>query len=72
MAQINRTRAEQAANLQRWADLVEPEDLTDADPEDSRQILELLDEYAGLKGFETDAPEIADRPGHRSTKSTGY
>ena len=41
---MTRTRAEQAAALERWADEVEPEDLRVADTEALRAIAELIDQ----------------------------
>jgi hypothetical protein len=41
---MTRTRAEQAAALERWADAVEPEDLRIADTDALRAIAELVDQ----------------------------
>ena len=66
MDQINRTRAERAVNVDRWADRVKPEDLKDANPEVSREILELLDECAEEEELIADAPGTA-RPQQRDS-----
>ena len=72
MAPINRTRAERAANLERWADLVKPEDLKDANTEDSREILDLLDGSAEGEGLFTNAPDTDLRQRHGSTEPTKH
>ncbi len=39
---MRKTRAIRAENVQKWADKVKPEDLTDTDPEVTNEILEAL------------------------------
>jgi hypothetical protein len=41
---MTKTRAERAAALERWADRVDPDALTEADTEALRQIAELVEE----------------------------
>ena len=66
MDQISRTRAARAENFERWADRVKPEDLKDADPEVSREILELLDECAEVDDVIADSSRTA-RPQQRNS-----
>lgn len=56
--------------MEKWADRAEPEDLNDANPEDSREILELLDESADVANLLAHAPDtdLRQRPG--STEPT--
>ena len=43
MQPMSKTLAERVEALEKWADRVAPEELRDADPEATRQILELLE-----------------------------
>ena len=67
---MNRTRAARAANLEKWADRVKPEDLKDADPEDSREILDLLDRSCEVEDLFTNAPHTDLRQRLGSTEPT--
>ena len=66
MGQVSRTRTEQVKNLERWADRVKPEDLRDADPAVSQEIIEVLDDCAEADKAIT-AASLAARPQRRDS-----
>jgi len=67
---MTRTRAEQAAALERWADSVEPEDLRVADTDALRAIAELVDQRHHVDTKLTGAVRSA-RAAHRSWAEIG-
>ena len=67
---MTRTRAEQAAALERWADEVEPEDLRVADTDALRAIAELADQRHRVDTELTRAVRSARRV-HRSWSEIG-
>jgi hypothetical protein len=67
---MTRTRADQAAALERWADAVEPEDLRVADIETLRAIAELVDQRHHVDTELTRAVRSA-RNAHRSLAEIG-
>jgi len=67
---MTRTRADQAAALERWADAVEPEDLRVADTDALRAIAELVDQRQHVDTELTRAVRSARRA-HRSWSEIG-
>ncbi len=67
---MTRTRAEQAAALERWADAVQPEDLRVADTDALRAIAELADQRHHVDTELTRAVQSA-RSAHRSWSEIG-
>ena len=67
---MTRTRAEQAAALERWADAVEPEDLRVADTDALRAIADLVDQRHHVDTELTRAVRSA-RTAHRSWSEIG-
>lgn len=67
---MTRSRAEQAAALERWADAVEPGDLRVADTDALRTIAELIDQRRHVDTELTRAVRSA-RTAHRSWSEIG-
>jgi hypothetical protein len=67
---MTRTRAEQAAALERWADQVEPDDLRVADTDALRAIAELVDQRHHVDTEIARAVRSA-RAAHRSWSEIG-
>jgi hypothetical protein len=67
---MTRTRVEQAAALERWADAVEPEDLRVADTNALRAIAELVDQRQHVDSELARAVRSA-RSAHRSWSEIG-
>jgi len=67
---MTRTRADQAAALERWADAVEPEDLRVADTDALRAIAQLVDQRHHIDTELTGAVRSARRA-HRSWSEIG-
>jgi len=67
---MSTTRAEQAANLEKWADNVHAGDLRSVDTDALRQIVELVDQRQHVD-HELDAAVHAARKAHRSWSEIG-
>ena len=67
---MSTTRAERAANLEKWADDVETDELRSADTDALRQIVELVDQRQHVDQ-ELDAAVRAARAAHRSWSEIG-
>jgi len=67
---MSSTRQERAANLERWADNVDAEDLRSIDTDALRQIAELVDQRRHVED-ELDAAVRAARSAHRSWSEIG-
>lgn len=67
---MSSTRQEQAANLERWADDVDPDDLREADTDALRQIAELVDQRRHVED-ELDAAVRAARNAKRPWSEIG-
>ena len=67
---MSETRAEQMAEklraFEKWADRVKPEDLRDADPETSRQIVKTLEDDPEIDSLIEEARRAALREEHES------
>ena len=70
VAAMSTTRAERAANLEKWADNVDADDLRSADTDALRQIVELVDQRQHVDQ-ELDAAVHAARAAHRSWSEIG-
>lgn len=67
---MSTTREERAANLERWADDVDSDDLRDADTDALRQIAELVDQRRHVED-ELDAAVRAARSAQRPWSEIG-
>ena len=67
---MSSTRKERAANLERWADDVDADDLRAVDTDALRQIVELVDQRQHVED-ELDAAVRAARSAHRSWSEIG-